>query len=514
MNFDDALPLTGIRDLRSFTDAWAIEVVRRDDRADYVQRILESRHDILTTQRLEAHLRFTDIPYRTLMLVRATLRQLLNEPQYIVPITEFHERLIEEERHFVEWASRPNALKHLDPKAVDVYQAVLQAAWDTDGIDSSEYHLLEVLRKKLGITRRDHRVIEVQLGHLPGAQGATHTVQEIEQAVVHLIKHGLVLRLQMLDGGAKAYCIPEEIGDALREIIGIELIAPAYTNLLAKLPVAALRASLEAGGQPFSGSREFLIERLIDGYVSPRTVLRMLTDDQLTTLLSGLSSVRQDGSREIRVRNIVKYYDRLEFAKGDASTAARPGEVYLQYYLDLAWRRQDVLRAASIITKDLHIERRFEEATTALFTDYLGHAVERMEGSNHPDGRVNLADARRVLIWDCKSCEGSYNLTDRLARQFLSYAAGVAPRVASPMLIIGPDFTAESVAAVMRLKAQCAPGTEVSLITAEDLLWLGRTWKQQVEKTKPGSTLPWEVLSFTGRLSQDVLKQRLRTFSG
>ena len=336
------------------------------------------------------------------MLVRAVLRQLLNEPQYVAPITDFHERLIEQERHFVEWASRPNALKHLDPKSVDIYQAVLQAAWDTNGVDSSEYYLLEVLRNKLDITRRDHRVIELELGHLPGAQGATHSVGEIEQAVVYLIKHGLVLRLQMPEGGTKTYCIPEEIGDAVREIMGIELIAPAYANLLAKLPVTALRAALEASGQPFSGTREFLIDRLVDGYVSPRVVLRTLTDEQLAALLKTLSTVRQDGSREIRVRNIVKYYDRLEFATNDSTTAARPGELYLQYYVDLAWRHQDVLRAASIITKDLHIERRFEEATTALFTDYLGHPVERMEGSNHPDGRINLADARRVLIWDCK----------------------------------------------------------------------------------------------------------------
>ena len=58
------------------------------------------------------------------------------------------------------------------------------------------------------------------------------------------------------------------------------------------------------------------------------------------------------------------------------------------------------------------------------------------------------------------------------------------------MLIIGPDFTAESVAAAMRLKAQCAPGTEVGLITAEELLWLANTWKRSVEKSKPGAPLP------------------------
>ena len=285
---------------------------------------------------------------------------------------------------------------------VDIYRTVLKDAWDSDGIDNSEFRLLEVLRKKLGFTRRDHRVVELQLGHLPGAHGATNTVDEIEQAVVYLLKRGVVLRIQSVDGGARSYCIPEEIGDAIREIMGIELQAPAYTKLR-ESPVSVLRSALDASDQPFSGTGEFLIDRLIDGYVSPRVVLRQLTDDQLTALLKNLASVRPDGTKEIRVRNIVKYYDRLEFTTSDPVTGTGPpGEAYVKYYLDLAWHRQGVLRAASVITKDLQIERRFEEATTALFTEHLGHPVERMEGSNHPDGHVNLSDPRRVLIWDCK----------------------------------------------------------------------------------------------------------------
>jgi hypothetical protein len=390
---------------------------------------------------------------------------------------------------------------------------VLEAAWETEGVDSSEYHLLEVLRNKLGITRRDHRVVELQLGHLPGTAGSTHSVDEIEQAIQHLVKHGLVLRVQLPDV-VKSYCIPSEMGDAFRELMGIELIAPAYVNLLNKLPVSCLRDALDASGQPFSGTREFLADRLMDSYVSPRAVLRSLDEVRLNLLLASLPSVRQEGSREIKVRNIVKYYDRLEFATPDASSGARPGEIYLQYYVDLAWRRHGVLRAAGVITKDLQVERRFEEATTALFTDYLGHVVERMEGTNHADGHVNLSDDRRVLLWDCKSCEGPYNLTDRLARQFLSYASAAAPRVASPMLVIGPDFTPESAASAMRLKAQCAPGTEVALISAEDLLRLGQTWKKRVAKAGSATPLPWQVLSFTGHLTEDVIKARLRTFSG
>ena len=311
MNFEDALPLAGIRDLRSFTDAWAIEVVRRDDKADYVQRILESRHDILTTQRLETH----TFGLRTSLIARLCLFEPYSDSFSTNRSTWL--RLPPSTRNSLRKSSTlasgrcaPMRSSISIQNLVDIYRTVLKDAWDSDGIDNSEFRLLEVLRKKLGFTRRDHRVVELQLGHLPGAHGATNTVDEIEQAVVYLLKRGVVLRIQSVDGGARSYCIPEEIGDAIREIMGIELQAPAYTKLLEELPVWALRSALDASDQPFSGTGEFLIDRLIDGYVSPRVVLRQLTDDQLTALLKNLASVRPDGTEEIRVRNIVKYYDR------------------------------------------------------------------------------------------------------------------------------------------------------------------------------------------------------------
>lgn len=506
MNFEQILPSVGIRDLRYFTDAWAIQIVRRDDKSEYTRRILESRIDIVVTERLEAHLKFVETPYRALMLVRAVLRQLLNEPGYAVATVEFHERLLHQEQQFVEWAAQPKALTHLDPKLVDIYRTVLKDAWDTDGVDASEYRLLEVLRRKLGITRRDHRVIEVQLGHLPGEAGATHTVDEIEEAVRYLIKRGLVFRVQTPEGD-RLYAIPDELGDALRAVMGIELIAPAYSNLLKRLTVASLRSALEQAGQPFTGTRDFLIERLIDGYVSPKSVLRSLSDGDLDAVLATLPSVRQDGTREIKVRNIVKHFDRLSFAPQAAAQGPSPVETYIKYYGELSRREQDVLRAAGVISKDLHIERRFEEATTALFTDLLGHPVARMEGANHPDGRVEI-DTQRLILWDCKSCETPYHLTDRLARQFLAYTTAVYPQVASPLLVVAPDFTPDSVASAMRLKAQCTPGTEIGLITADELSWLANAWKRR----KTGQPLPWEILAFTGRLTQEVLSQRIKTF--
>src|SRR5262249_3443644 len=158
--------------------------------------------------------------------------------------------------------------------------------WE-DSVNASEFRLLERLRTKLGITRRDHRIIEIQLGKYPSANGTVHTASEVEDAARHLLRRGLVLRVAGA-GQPKSYCIPDELASLIREILGVELTAPAYLNLLNQMPVAALRSALEAANQPFAGTRDFLAARLVDGYVSPKAVLRTLTDDQLDKLLKTL----------------------------------------------------------------------------------------------------------------------------------------------------------------------------------------------------------------------------------
>jgi hypothetical protein len=293
-----------------------------------------------------------------------------------------------------------------------------------------------------------------------------------------------------------------------RSLYRIELMAPNYHSLLQQVPVAAIRGALEQEGQPFSGNREFLTARAMDGYVSPRSVLRQLNDEQLSGLLRSLPGIRQEGSREIRIRNVVKYYDRLSIVttpNGEPDTRLAS---YVMYYTDLARRAYDVLHATNVITRDHEIERAFEQATTALFQEYFHHAVSTMPGSNHPDGCVDLDGTNRLILWDCKSCEGPYTLTEGSSRQFLAYANATEARVASPMLVVAPDFTEESVAVAHKLKTLCRPGTEIALVAADDLKWLAELWQKRGK-----GPLPWQVLAVTGRLTRSMIQDRLGTFA-
>jgi hypothetical protein len=511
MKLADALQQLNLRDMRRAADAWGVEVVRRDDLDEYRRQVLANQSDILSPKNIERYLDLEGLPYHVQVMAKAALRRLLNEPHYVAEVGAFHTVLIDTERAFLEYASSSKALKHLTSDRVDIYKTVLAAAWEDINVNASELRLLEVLRNKLGITRRDHRVIEVQLGRFPSATGKAHTVPEIEEAVRHLSHRGLVLEVH-LAGGAKAYCIPNELGDAIRLQIGIELKGANFSALMAKLPVRVLRQALDEADQPFAGDRDFLSARILDGYVSPKAVLRLVTDDEMASLLAGLPGIKLDGSRELRVRNVVRYFDKLDIADvGDGGTSDRT-ELYVRYFGDLAKRAYDVLRAAGVITKDKDVDRGFEQATAHLFQVGLGLSLETFEGSNHADGRAALDDPQRILLWDCKSSELQYALTDRLARQFLAYATAAAPKVASPFLVIAPAFTDDSVDAVMRLKVLCPPGTEIALITADDLLWLSDTWTKRRTQGGAGS-LPWQVLATTGLLERTVLQKRLKAFA-
>ncbi len=507
MNLEFAVRSANLTDLRIFAGAWGLDVVKQSDLDAYVDVVIANRNEFKDMDRIKKHLAFEDLPYRKQLLAKTAIRQLLNTPGYVDISDEFTARLIQEEIEFLEWASKPGALRHLNMKTVDLYRAVLEAAWE-DSVNASEFRLLERLRVKLGLTRRDHRVVELQLGKFPSENGASHTAKEVNEAISHLEKMGLLLKIR--SDGEHLYCVPEELAVPVRQFLKIELQAPAYQNLLKNVPVSTLKAALHLTGQEFSGTREFYSSRLIDSYTSPKVVLKLLSEEQLRTVAKKLSLPSSDSGSDSLVRGIIKFYD-TSTTKGSGGDASLD-EQLVGFYTELAARDYGKLRAAGIINKDGQVERLFEQATTYLVKDYLFLSPETMSGTSHADGRATYPDKRHVLLWDCKSCEGSYALTEQTSRQFLDYARRTtAPQVACPMMIIAPSFSNESVREAKRLKTKCPAGTEIALIEAKAFLWLCRQWHQRFVASgrKP---IPWEVLAMTGKITEEDLKVALKDF--
>lgn len=196
MNLEGAVNSANLTDLRIFAGAWGLDVVKQNDLGAYIDVLLANKSEIKDIDRIKRHLNFEDLPYRMQMLAKTAIRQLLNTPGYVDNADEFTARLKGEENEFLEWASKPNSLRHLNAKTVDLYKTVLEAAWE-DSVNASEFRLLERLRLKLGIARRDHRVIEPQLGKFPSESGALHTAKEVNEAIGHLERMGLVLRARL-----------------------------------------------------------------------------------------------------------------------------------------------------------------------------------------------------------------------------------------------------------------------------------------------------------------------------
>jgi len=122
VKLEEVLPLLGIPALRAFADAWNVEVIKKDDRAEYVRQLSLKRHELLDDAHVRPRVQFDDLPYPVHMLVREVLAQMLNWPGYVAPADDLHARLIEQENELLEWAAQPRSLQHLDRGTVENLQ--------------------------------------------------------------------------------------------------------------------------------------------------------------------------------------------------------------------------------------------------------------------------------------------------------------------------------------------------------------------------------------------------------
>ena len=503
MKIADVLPELTIQPLRRFADAWDVSTIKSDKRDVFEQAILGEVSRIDTEEavllRLAAFERELDYVRRA--NAEMLLRRILDVPDYVIADEcELIKGAVDADAAFFEYAQGNASTRHLDQRSIDIYQAILEVAWENK-VSFDEYQLMERLRRKLNIARRDHRVMEVRVVHT-----SPIGPPEAEQALRDLTYHGFVCRFKR--GGHTQAVLPEEIALRLRGIYGISLQSSAYRNLAAKLPIAVIKEALQQANQPaVSLKKEFLIERLIDGDVPPATLLEHLDNDALDELFANFPGEKRPAMRAVKIRHLISYFDR--FVKPVGPTPPDPERTYYDYLVELASRQYGVLRAASVIEQDQNVDRAFERGVRYAFSSLLGYPVIRFTGSAHADGGV-VAKKGRMVLWDCKSALKPYALTEPKCAQFLQYVAKEDPNVVCPFLVFSGEFTGDSEARALALKARCRPGTEIALMTAADLKWLADKWSTEY----PGKRLPLDVLAHSGLLNREILKMRLELFAG
>lgn len=206
-------------------------------------------------------------------------------------------------------------------------------------------------------------------------------------------------------------------------------------------------------------------------------------------------SLNVSGTKSDLIERITHAYDAL---RQTVTAQIDDRAIFYNYFLDLAFRRSEVLRGQQLIQKDIELERRFEEATSYLFEVKLGHKPLSMIGSAHADGAISYQE--RMILWDNKSKETPVHLPDHI-KQFDGYIKSAEKPVAG-FLVIGPCFTEES--GVIAMQYQVQNGVPICLITAEELIGVANSWSSE-KKQNAETKFPLGYLLQIGRFNPTLL---------
>ncbi|MBN2609533.1 MAG: hypothetical protein JXA64_10505, partial [Candidatus Fermentibacteraceae bacterium] len=119
---------------------------------------------------------------------------------------------------------------------LELYNFILTVAWEHRNTKSpDEANLLRRLRLRLGITTKQHRILEAKLGKYPKANNELHSRSEIRDVRRILQRQGLVFQIRD-DHGQYFDVIPEELATVLRKIFYKEIRLDGYRIMLTSKP--------------------------------------------------------------------------------------------------------------------------------------------------------------------------------------------------------------------------------------------------------------------------------------
>lgn len=202
------------------------------------------------------------------------------------------------------------------------------------------------------------------------------------------------------------------------------------------------------------------------------------------------------GAKQERILRIIAYYDSLRQA---IEPSMDERAVWYDVFEELARRDCSLLRARRVISKDIEVERKFEDATAYLFEHKLNHSPLKQPGTNHPDGLLSFKDM--YLMWDNKSKETPVSLRDHI-KQFNDYM-NKADKPVPVFMVIAPSFTSESEMQAVQYTAQNL-GRNIVLITAAELKALAEEWSSESNK-KRDEPFPLGLFARTGRFNRVLL---------
>lgn len=465
--------------------------------------ILKNIDEFQNKERVKNYLDFSQEPRDVALLNELILMSLMEKEGYLLSESDLYKEVEDMERAILKQSEDDSYMRRFIPEEVNrIYSAVLEEAWNKDeSLNEHEINILNVLRRELDLTKRDHYLIESRIGRFPQKGNKLHTHQQISRSLINLQTRGLVLRFR---DDISFYIIPKDIARILRYEMGGELRNEVYETLLSDLNVSQLRDILQHHDFNVSGVKEALIARILEHNILPSTALKVFSSKELSDILRKLEGAKISGTKKEKIQNIIDYYEMLSTPNSSDPTDER-ARLY-DFYEELAARDYKTLRVNKVIDKDIEVDRYFEEATRYIFERKLGIKLIEMEGTRHSDGKIQF-NKKEVILWDNKSTEKPYHFPENHFNQFLRYIRAEQMRV-TLFLIIVQDYTKEAVAQAQKLKAFSEEDTDVAVIKASDLKYVADQWINFSEQKDPVFNL--QVFNMTGELTRSLLLSRMQ----
>ena len=398
-----------------------------------------------------------------------------------------------------------------EPKAqlYDIYYTILEEAWNKDNdITEDEENILKTLRKKMKISLEEHWILQAKFGIFPKPpvdkdKNEFHTADEINSVLRSMQTEHLLLLILDQDK-EKSYVIPEEIADVVKQKWDIQLSRKAYESLLENKKYfykeRYLRIIEAAGIKPKGWTNKELVEDIIKNVKPKEALLSFVPTNEVQEELGKMCiniTGKKGSSKNDRIERIFHELDQLSH---QSVKFEDPREIYFKYFEELAARNSKKLRDLKIIEKDLDMEKAFEEGTRYIFEKIFMHKLEKMDGTDHPDGMIKIDD-NRYLLWDNKSKETSCNLKNHLD-QFHRYIRRLREHNGDvqSFLVIAPEFDQKSEIIAHGEKMK---NITFTLVRAQDLKIVAEEWKKANAKKQQ---FPLSIFNISGRVDIESLK--------
>lgn len=501
MYLQDILPKMSKLYLGRTVDSF-LKDVHMDTEEEMREVILKNVEEFQNKERVKRYLDFSDESRDIILLNEMILMSLMEKEGYLLKESDLYDEVNEIQIEILNQSSDETYMEKIIPGDTKrIYKSVLSEAWKKDdSLNAHEINILNVLRDELELSKRDHYLLECQIGRFPQKGNKLHTHQQISKSLINLQSRGLILRFRE---DTSYFIIPEDIARILRYEMGGELRKEVYETLLSDLSVVQLREILNGLNFNVSGVKEKLVQRIIQHNILPSTALKTFSSSELTEILRSLEGTKISGKKREKVQNIIDYYEMLSSPLLSDPTDNR-ARLY-DFFEELASRDYKTLRINKVIDKDVQVDNFFEEATQYLFENKLGEQLIKMEGTRRPDGKLNFSDTD-VVLWDNKSTEEPYDFPEKHFKQFLRYIRSEKKRV-TLFLVIVQDYTKNAVAQAQKLKAFSEEDTDIALIKASDLRYVAEQWKSYSDQKAPRFNL--QVLNMTGELTRNLLLSRM-----